>query len=157
MEDIAFEDVHGRYHAVDVKTHRSGMAFSMPNLTSVKRLMEFYQSDDNVFSILLVTYSVNGHSIAIDKVEFCPVEFISWECLTIGALGWGQIQIRDSNIFIVDPDQSRSEWMIQLCDRLDAFYPREIDKIRRRIDFVSHIRGLWNTPPEDGDHIARPT
>lgn len=38
MADLAFKDPDGFYYIVDVKTHRLGTAFNMPNLTSVERL-----------------------------------------------------------------------------------------------------------------------
>ena len=38
MADLAFKDRDGLYYIVDVKTHRTGTQFNMPNLTSVERL-----------------------------------------------------------------------------------------------------------------------
>ena len=38
MADLAFKDKVSNYCVVDVKTHREGTAFNMPNLTSVDRL-----------------------------------------------------------------------------------------------------------------------
>ena len=35
---------------------------------------------------------LSARTIIIDKVLFVPLEFLSWDCLTLGALGWGQIQ-----------------------------------------------------------------
>ena len=35
MADLAFKDTVNNYCVVDVKTHREGTAFNMPNLTSV--------------------------------------------------------------------------------------------------------------------------
>lgn len=48
MEDLSFR-IDAKYYAVDVKTHRDEPGFHMPNLTSVKRLMDFYEDDDNTF------------------------------------------------------------------------------------------------------------
>ena len=33
--------------------------------------------------------------------------------------------------------------MIELCDTLDAFYPREIGKVRDRINHFKKVRELW--------------
>ncbi|HET7090792.1 MAG TPA: hypothetical protein VFL17_19340 [Anaerolineae bacterium] len=49
MADLAFTDRDGLYHVVDVKTHRLGTQFNMPNLTSVERLARFYEGDENYF------------------------------------------------------------------------------------------------------------
>ena len=54
MADLAFTDKEGFYSIVDVKTHREDTKFNMPNLTSVERLARFYESDKNVFSLLMV-------------------------------------------------------------------------------------------------------
>lgn len=37
MADLAFTDTENFYSIVDVKTHREGTVFNMPNLTSVER------------------------------------------------------------------------------------------------------------------------
>ena len=97
MADVAFSDRAGIYYVVDVKTHRTDTRFNMPNLTSVDRLARFYESDSNCFVILFVSYTIQGRKAIVSEVRFVPIEFLGWECLTIGALGWGQIQIANSN------------------------------------------------------------
>ena len=96
MADMAFEDPDGAYYVVDVKTHRLSTAFNMPNLTSVERLARFYEDDGNYFVVLMVTYEIEGLRAVVEQVTFVPIEFLDWGCLTIGALGWGQIQIANS-------------------------------------------------------------
>lgn len=91
MADLAFTDKQGIYSVVDVKTHRADTKFNMPNLTSVERLARFYESDVNVFALIMVKYSAEGTCVTVLEVTFTPIEFLDWECLTIGALGWGQI------------------------------------------------------------------
>jgi len=94
---LAFKDKQDFYYVVDVKTHREDTKFNMPNLTSVERLARFYEDDFNYFVMLLVKYNMQGTHAAISEVTFVPIEFLDWDCLTIGALGWGQIQIANSN------------------------------------------------------------
>ena len=96
MADLAFEDTAGLYYVVDVKTHRLSTKFNMPNLTSVERLSRFYEDDKNYFVMLMIDYDMDGLRAVIDNVTFIPIEFLGWDCLTIGALGWGQIQIANS-------------------------------------------------------------
>src|SRR5437660_12922668 len=97
MADLAFEDTQGFYYVVDVKTHRLSTKFNMPNLISVERLARFYEDDKNYFVILMISYDIEGLRAIIEQVKFVPIEFLGWDCLTIGALGWGQIQIANSN------------------------------------------------------------
>jgi len=143
MADIAFEDKQANYYLVDVKTHRLSTNFNMPNLTSVERIARLYEDDKNVFSILWVPYDVQGVHVIVDKVQFFPIESLSWQCLTIGALGWGQIQIANANNIMLNPNYIRKAWMIDLCDQVLAFYPREIAKIQERITHFEGIRAKW--------------
>jgi hypothetical protein len=143
MADLAFTDKQGFYYVVDVKTHRLDTKFNMPNLTSVERLARFYQDDSNYFVVLSVDYEAQATKAMIKKALFVPVEFLSWECLTLGALGWGQIQIANSNRIDVIPRNSRRKWMLEMCDNLMEFYPREMEKINDRIAYFKKVREYW--------------
>jgi hypothetical protein len=143
MADLAFEDPDKLYYVVDVKTHRLSTKFNMPNLTSVERLARFYEDDNNYFVLLMIAYDIQGIRAVIDKVTFVPIEFLSWDCLTIGALGWGQIQIANSNEIMINPANTRKQWMLELCDTLLEFYPKEISKIDKRIAHFQKIRTQW--------------
>ena len=145
MADLAFTDKEGIYSVVDVKTHREDTKFSMPNLTSVDRLARFYESDTNVFSLILIKYSIESTTVTVSEVIFSPIEFLDWECLTIGALGWGQIQVANSNDIRVIDQYSRKKWMLQLCEVMNEFYPREIGKIRDRIERFRTVREYWES------------
>ena len=143
MADAAFVDKHGNYVIVDVKTHNVGTSFNMPNLTSVERIARFYEDDANYFSILMAKYEITNGKPVSSGVLFVPIEHLDWDCLTIGALGWGQIQIANSNNIKTNATQSRKQWMLKLCDALDVFYPREITKITERIAKFKKVREFW--------------
>lgn|SRR5574341_162855 len=143
MADLAFTDIDGLYYVVDVKTHRMETRFNMPNLTSVERLARFYEDDRNYFCLLMVRYSLQGMKVEVAEVLFVPIEFLGWECLTIGALGWGQIQIADSNNIVVNPQYVRRTWMLELCNVMLEFYPREIAKIGERIERFEQVKQFW--------------
>jgi hypothetical protein len=145
MADLAFKDTDDIYYVVDVKTHRKEEGFHMPNLTSVERLARFYEDDMNCFVVLTVSYRIDGTKVTAEDVHFVPIEFLSWKCLAIGALGWGQIQIANSDRIDVAPGYSRRKWMLELCDTLFEFYPHEISKIGKRIDYFKKVRERWET------------
>lgn len=149
MADLAFEDFDGFYYLIDVKTHRSSTVFNMPNLTSVKRLARLYEDDKNYFCLLIVSYGLQGTKVTVTDVKFVPIEFLSWDCLTIGALGWGQLQIANSNRINIIEKNGRKQWMIQMCDQLLGFYPREILKINSRIEYFQTVRQYWLSKPDD--------
>jgi len=148
MADLAFKDCDGFYYVVDVKTHRLGTAFNMPNLTSVERLARFYEDDANYFVVLLIQYDIDGVKVTVKEVHFAPIEFLGWECLTVGALGWGQIQIANANIVKINEKYSRKKWMLELCDIMLDFYPREISKIGERISYFERVRARWQKKPD---------
>jgi len=143
MADIAFSDKDKLYYVVDVKTHRIDTHFNMPNLTSVERLSRFYEDDSNYFVILNVVYLIDGTKVKVKEVNFIPIEFLDWDCLTIGALGWGQIQIANSNVIKINPQYSRKKWMLEFCDVMLDFYPKEIIKIDKRIKHFQNVKNIW--------------
>ena len=144
MADLAFRDQNDLYYIVDVKTHRLETKFNMPNLTSVERLTRFYEDDTNYFVMLMVAYSViSDVHVRVETVHFIPIEFLSWHCLTVGALGWGQIQIANANNIVVNHGYSRKKWMLELCDVLLEFYPKEIEKARGRMDYFKEVKRRW--------------
>lgn len=148
MADLAFRDRDGLYYVVDVKTHREETKFNMPNLTSVERLTRFYEDDSNYFVLLLVRYSLAGVHAIVSEVMFVPIEFLDWDCLTIGALGWGQIQVANSNYVRIRPHYSRKQWMLELCDVMLEFYPKEIDKIQERLGYFDRVKRYWESKEE---------
>ena len=143
MADFAFYDRYGNYYIVDVKTHRLDTKFNMPNITSVERLSRFYEDDKNNFVILKVDYKIEDKKICIERVIFKLIEFFSWDCLTLGALGWGQIQIANSNVIKIDEKQSRKNWMLEMCENLSEFYPKEISKINERMEHFRSFEKFW--------------
>jgi hypothetical protein len=149
MADLAFSDADELYYAVDVKTHRLETHFNMPNLTSVERIARFYEDDKNHFVVLMVKYSVEGTRVTAKEVHFVPIEFLSWSCLTIGALGWGQIQIANANVLQIIDGNPRKDWMIELCNTLLEFYPR---KLRKSVNGSSTSRRSSST----GNRKLRP-
>ena len=145
MADLAFTDKEGFYSVVDVKTHREDTKFNMPNLVSVERLSRFYESDFNVFSLIFIRYRIEDTKVIVSEVLFSPIEFLSWECLTIGALGWGQIQIANSNNILLTKRNSRKKWMLDLCEAMFDFYPREMHKIEDRLKRFETIGKRWKS------------
>lgn len=151
MADLAFTDKEGIYSVVDVKTHREETRFNMPNLTSVERLARFYESDTNVFAVMLIRYSIEGIHLTVSEAVFSPIEFLDWDCLTVGALGWGQVQIADAKEIRVKEQYSRKQWMLQLCEVMMEFYPREIAKIRDRMGRFDRVKAFWESKEDIWD------
>jgi hypothetical protein len=112
-------------------------------------IQEIYEGEKNCFVVLTVSYGIDETRVTVEDVHFVPIESLSWKCLTIGALGWGQMQIANADRIEVLPKYSRKKWMLALCDRLFEFYPREISKISERIDYFKRVRERWEKKTED--------
>jgi hypothetical protein len=91
----------------------------------------------------MIRYQAEKTKILVKHIDFVPIEFLDWNCLTIGALGWGQIQIANSNRIELNPQNTRKNWMLELCDTLLEFYPKEIGKIRERMEHFEKVKARW--------------
>ena len=139
MADLAFNDKERNYHVVDIKTHSLDGEFSMPNLISIERLFRFYEDSKNFFDLLLVDYSIENDKIVFKKVKFQSIENLDLNCLTIGALGWGQLQIKSMekvNFLEIE----RGEWLLKLLEKIEKFYDAEKKKIESRKEHFSSIK-----------------
>ena len=143
MANFAFKTADDYYHVIDIITYRTDTKFDLPNLISVERLSRFYEVDRNYFVLLLIRYSVEDISNKATHVQFVPIEFLGWDCLAIDNIGWGEIQIANAKRIMVNPQYSRKEWMIELCNTLTKFYPREIAKINDYIKHFEKTREFW--------------
>jgi hypothetical protein len=147
MADFTITDKNGFGYSIDIKSHNLDAKFSMPNLTANRGLVELYDTPENVkpnyFMVMIFSYRVVGPHIVIEDVVFSPIENFDWSCLTIGALGWGQIQIKNSNNIVLNYSKTRKQWMIELCDKMLVFYPNEVEKIGNRIEYFKEVKKKW--------------
>ncbi len=136
MEDLSFQ-IDVRYYAVDVKTHRDEPGFHMPNLTSVKRLMDFYDNDDNFFVVVMIKYRLTNDG-RLERVTAIvePIEWFDWGCMRIGSLGWGQLQFRSASDIRINRDQSRKDWLWSFAEELREHYAGEVSKIKERVEYL---------------------
>ena len=127
--------VNGETHYVDIKTHCKSGTFSAPNLVSIKRLYKFLTANqNNYFDILVVDYTIAGNQIHFDNVHFVPIDSINWDCLRIGNLGNGQIQLKDASVIIAQQIK-RSDWLTTMQANIAAFYIKQQNKIRKEFKF----------------------
>ena len=52
-------------------------------------------------------------------------------------------QIANSNHITVNPGYSRRKWMLEFCDVMLEFYPKEIAKIGERVSRFEQVRTYW--------------
>lgn len=141
--NIVFNGKDGMKYHVDIITHNVETEFNMPNITSVDRLQELYVDNANIFVVLLIDYKPSESEKCIVNVNFIPIEFMSWKCLTIGALGVGQIQIKKASVISKIEKNSRKVWMNEFTERLIEFYVHENLKLGQRLVKANESRVDW--------------
>ena len=120
----------------DVKTHlQDEDGFSMPNLISVKRLKSVLEDENKTLSYVFVDYTrTDDDKVKVSDVHIKYVWELDWSILSIGALGKGQLQIKDANKELVFTDIGRDEWFKILKVKVLEFYKNELTKIGKEID-----------------------
>lgn len=119
----------------DVKTHyiQSDKGFSMPNLISVKRLKKVLENNLQTLSYIFVDYKRENGNVLIEDVHIKYVWELDWSMLTIGALGKGQLQIKDANKELVFTNMGKEKWFEILKTKVSEFYQKELKKIEKEI------------------------
>ena len=110
----------------------SNSDLSMPNLISISRIKKFYENDRNLLLYVFVKYVSNNNVIQILEVNVKKLEQLNWECLTIGNLGKGQLQITNMNEISFQTFMTRTDWMERLSYDVVIYYQKLIDKIKTK-------------------------
>ena len=125
----------GDTHLYDTKTHfiQEGDGFSMPNLISVKRLRNVLEDDSKTLSYVFIDYVREGGKVIVKDVHIKYIWELDWSILGIGALGKGQLQIKDENKDLVFTDIGKEKWFEILKTRVIQFYNKELVKIKKEL------------------------
>jgi len=117
---------------IDIKTHDSKSELSMPNLISISRLKKFYDNDRNLLLYVFIKYINYGHSVQILGIQVKAVEQLNWECLTIGNLGKGQLQVKNMDEISFQNHMTRKDWMERLSENVVMYYLSLMNKIQTK-------------------------
>ena len=120
---------------IDVKTHfiqKDG--FSMPNLISIKRLKAILEDHTKDLAYVFVDYTRNSTTVTIKSVKIISIHQFDWNDLTIGALGNGQLQIKNANLAINESALTKDLWFQILKTKAVEFYNKQILKAQKQID-----------------------
>lgn len=123
------------HNLFDVKTHfiQDTIGFSMPNLISVKRLKKLLENDLQSLSYVFVDYTRDDLGVIIKDVTVKYIWELDWTILSIGALGKGQLQIKDANKQLKFTDIGKQKWFDILKVNVNSFYQKEMMKIKKEI------------------------
>jgi hypothetical protein len=136
LEDIQVTDENDNLYKLDIKTHDINADFSMPNMVSVARLLNFYQTETNNLAYIFVDYKEENNITEITDITIKLVEELSWDMLAIQNLGKGQLQIKDMNSELIFIEPNREVWVQQLKVNMIEHYNKTIRKFQGYIDSI---------------------
>ena len=105
----------------------------MPNLISVKRLKKVLEDDSKTLSYVFIDYIRENGKVIVKDVHIKYIWELDWSILGIGALGKGQLQIKDANKDLVFTDIGKEKWFDILKVKVVEFYEKELVKIKKEL------------------------
>ena len=124
--DVLFEDEIT--HHINIKSMDVSKEFHMPNLVGADSLRRILDRGEKFYLL-----RIHHHSGEIIKKEFWNIEDINWSCLQLGALGAGQIQMRNGLAPLQCHEGGSDLWRQQWKDKMISHYQHEIEKCNKRI------------------------
>jgi hypothetical protein len=125
----------GNINLFDTKSHfvQETDGFSMPNLISVKRLKDVLEDDSKTLSYVFIDYKRENGNVLIEDIHIKYIWELDWSILSIGALGKGQLQIKDANKELIFTDMGKDAWFEILKTKVMEFYTKQIIKIEKEM------------------------
>ena len=120
----------------DVKTHfiQEELGFSMPNLISIDKLRKLQNDETKSLLYIFVDYKRTDTEVTIEKVIVKYIWELDWSILGIGALGKGQLQIKNANNEMVFTKMSKEEWFKIFKVKGLEYNRRQLLKIEKEIE-----------------------
>jgi len=132
IEDITLISNGIKYY-IDPKTHDINSQFSMPNLTSIEKIKKLFLTNKKELVYVFVTYSLVNHMIIIGDIKVFFIWELDMSTLGVGALGKGQLQIKNANIDIVFTNNGKIEWYSNFKKLVQDHLIKQITKINKQI------------------------
>jgi hypothetical protein len=119
----------------DVKTHfiQETAGFSMPNLASIDKLRKLLEDDKKSLLYIFVDYKRTDEAVTIESVVVKYVWELDWSILGIGALGKGQLQIKNANNKMAFTEIGKKEWLKKLKEKGLEYNRKQLIKIEKEI------------------------
>lgn len=132
IEDVTLIS-NGVSYYIDPKTHNINSSFSMPNLTSIEKLKKLINTPNCELMYVLVNYEIVDNFVMIRGFEIFFLWEIDCSILTVGALGRGQLQIKDANKDLIFTQKGKEEWYKDFKQIVQNFLEKQLVKIKKQI------------------------
>lgn len=139
---VVYDDfnIHERF-LVDIKTHNFNKDFSMPNLTSFRRLVDVYnEPNSNLFYLFVEYTTINRNKLLyIKDIKVCAPHHIPIDCLRFGNLGHGQLQVKNMKKFRIDRSVDKNYWLETMYKKIIDFNLKLAESAIDRVDYWEKI------------------
>ena len=132
IEDITLL-INGISFYVDPKTHNLNSDFSMPNLTSVEKVKKLFFNNSEELVYIFVSYCIQESYVIIENIQVFFIWELDVSILGIGALGKGQLQIKDANKEIIFTNKTKEEWFSDFRSLVQNYLEKQKNKINKQI------------------------
>lgn len=132
IEDVTLIS-NGVTYYIDPKTHDIKSDFSMPNLTSVDKIKKLFLSNDKELIYVFVSYDLNGGMVIIEDIKVFFIWELDISILGVGALGKGQLQIKNANNDLVFTNKGKVGWFSDFKGLVQGYLRKQITKINKQI------------------------
>ena len=131
MEDVSVVS-DGVTYMLDPKSHNVDSEFSMPNLSSISRIKKLFDNDKKEMMYVFVDYRIFGQVVRIEDIKVLYLWELDMSMLGIGALGKGQLQIKNLNKELVVSDEGKQIWYGKLKTQVKEYLAKQIKKIEKQ-------------------------
>lgn len=132
IEDVTLVSGGVTYY-IDPKTHDVNSDFSMPNLTSVEKIKKLFLNKNEELVYVFVSYRIENAVINIVEVKVFFIWELDISILGVGALGKGQLQIKNANESLVFTSKGKENWYVDFKKLVQIYLKKQITKIKKQI------------------------
>lgn len=132
IEDVTIISDDITYY-IDPKTHNINSDFSMPNLTSVDKIKKLFLTKNKELIYVFVSYDLDNGIVIIDNIKVFFIWELDISILGVGALGKGQLQIKNANRDLVFTNKGKQDWYSDFKKLVQEYLKRQIIKINKQI------------------------
>jgi hypothetical protein len=133
IEDVTIISYDGMTYYIDPKTHNINSDFSMPNLTSVDKIKKLFLSKNKDLIYVFVDYTINDGIVIIENIKVFFIWELDISILGVGALGKGQLQIKNANKDLIFTNKGKLQWYLDFKKLVQYFLSNQINKINKQI------------------------
>lgn len=132
IEDVTLVS-GGVLYYIDPKTHDTNSDFSMPNLTSIDKIKKLFSSNEQELIYVFVSYGLDNGMVVISDIKVFFIWELDISILGIGALGKGQLQIKNANNELVFTNKGKQEWFEDFKKLVHEYLKKQITKTNKQI------------------------